>query len=83
MDAKDLFKTLRKAMTADGVETSEQLAAVKKALKKLNKIKKRLKKELESAPHDKERKRIEDRLKVNRAHRKKAVKFLRPGKDDG
>lgn len=82
MDAKDLFKTLKKALKADDLKTSKQTAAVKKALKKLNKHKKKLKSDLAAATGDKERKRIEDRLKVNRAHRKKALKFLRKCKDD-
>lgn len=82
MDAKDLFKKLKKALNADDLKTSKQRAAVKKALKKLNKHKSHLKRDLAAASSDKERKRIEDRLKVNRAHRKKALKFLRKGKEE-
>ena len=82
MDAKDLYKKLKKAIDADDAKTSKQVAAVKKALKKLNKHKKQLKKDLETAASDKERNRVEDRLKVNRAHRKKALKFLRKRGED-
>ncbi len=80
MDAKDLFKKLKKALNADDLKTSKQTAAVKKAQKKLNAHKKQLKKDLSATTGDKRRKRIEDRIKVNRTHRKKAVKFLRKAK---
>ena len=76
MDAKDLFNKLKKALKDDDRKTSKQVKAVEKALKKLNKHKKKLKKDLAAAGSDKERNRIEDRLKVNRAHRKKALRFL-------
>ena len=82
MDAKDIFKKLQKAIKADDLKTSKQVDAVKKALKALNKHKKQLKKDLDSATGGKERNRIEDRLKVNRAHRKKALKFLGKCKED-
>lgn len=64
-------------MKADGVDEPEEIAALKKALKALNKRKKQLTKDLESAMSDKDRERIKDRLKVNHAHRKKALKLIR------
>jgi transcription elongation GreA/GreB family factor len=76
MDAKDIVKRVKKAMKAGDLEKSTEIAALKKALKALNKRKKQLKKDLETAKGDKERNRIKDRLKVNRAHRKKALKFI-------
>ncbi len=77
MDAKDILKRVKKALKAGDVEKSEEIAALKKALEALNERKKQLKKDLESANGGKERKRIEDRLEVNRAHRKKALKLIR------
>ena len=77
MDAKDILKRVKKAMKAGDLKKSEEIAALKKALKALNERKKQLKKDLESADGGKERKRIEDRLEVNRAHRKKALKLIR------
>jgi len=77
MDAKDILKRVKKALKAGNVEKSEEIAALKKAQKALNKRKKQLKKDLESAEGGKQRKRIEDRLEVNRAHRKKALKLIR------
>jgi uncharacterized protein YlxW (UPF0749 family) len=77
MDAKDILKRVKKALKAGEVEKSEEIAALEKALKALNKRKKQLKKDLKSAEGGKEKKRIEDRLEVNRAHRKKAVKLIR------
>ena len=77
MDAKDILKRVKKALKAGDVEKSEEIAALKKAQKALNKRKKQLKKDLESAKGGKEIKRIEDRLEVNRAHRKKALKLIR------
>ena len=77
MDAKDILKRVKKALKAGDVEKSEEIAALKKALEALNKRKKQLKRDLESAKGGKERKRIEDRLEVNRAHRKKALKLIR------
>ena len=77
MDAKDILKRVKKAMKAGDVEKSEEIAALKKAQEALNERKKQLKKDLESADGGKERKRIEDRLEVNRAHRKKALKLIR------
>ena len=77
MDAKDILKRVKKALKAGGHGNSAEIAALKKALKALNKRKKQLKKDLESAKGDKERKRIKDRLDVNHAHRKKALKLIR------
>jgi predicted nucleic acid-binding Zn-ribbon protein len=77
MDAKDILKRVKKALKAGDVEKSEEISALKKALEALNKRKKQLKRDLESADGGKERKRIEDRLEVNRAHRKKALKLIR------
>ena len=77
MDAKDILKRVKKALKAGDVEKSEEISALKKALEALNKRKKQLKRDLESAKGGKERKRIEDRLEVNRAHRKKALKLIR------
>jgi len=77
MDAKDIIERVKKALKSGDVEKSEEVAALKKALKALNKRKKQLKKDRESAEGDKERKSIEDRLEVNRAHRKKALKMIR------
>ena len=77
MDAKDIIERVKKALKSGDVEKSEEVAALKKALKALNKRKKQLKKDLKSAEGDKERKSIEDRLEVNRAHRKKALKLIR------
>ena len=77
MDAKDILKRVKKAFKSGEVEKPEEIAALEKALKSLNKRKKQLKKDLESAEGGKERKRIEDRLGVNRAHRKKALKLIR------
>lgn len=77
MDAMDIVKRVKKALKAGDVEKSEEIAALKKALEALNKRKKQLKRDLESADGGKERKRIEDRLEVNRAHRKKALKLIR------
>jgi len=77
MDARDILKRVKKAMKAGNLEKSKEIAALKKAQKALNKRKKQLKKDLESAEGGKERKRIEDRLEVNRAHRKKALKLIR------
>jgi len=77
MDAKDIFKRVKKAIKAGDLGNSTEITALKKALKALNKRKKQLKDDLESAKGDKEKKRIEDRLEVNRAHRKKALKLIR------
>jgi len=77
MDAKDILKRVKKALKSGDVEKSKELAALEKAQKALNKRKKQLKKDLESAEGGKQRKRIEDRLEVNRAHRKKALKLIR------
>ena len=77
MDAKDIIERVKKALKSGDIEKSEEVAALKKALKALNKRKKQLKKDLKSAEGDKERKSIEDRLEVNRAHRKKALKLIR------
>jgi transcription elongation GreA/GreB family factor len=77
MDAKDILKRVKKAMKVGDLKKFEEIAALKKALKALNERKKQLKKDLESAKGGKERKRIEDRLEVNRAHRKKALKLIR------
>lgn len=76
MDARDILKRVKKAMKAGDLDKSEEIAALKKALKALNERKKQLKKGLESAEGGKERNRIEDRLEVNRAHRKKALKLI-------
>ena len=76
MDAMDMVKRVKKAMKAGDLKKSDEIAPLKKALKALNKRKKQLKKDLESAKGNKERKRIKDRLKVNRAHRKKALKIM-------
>lgn len=81
MDAKDIVKRVKTAMKAGKLKKSEEIAALKKALKALNKRNKQLKKDLESAKGDKERKRIKDRLKVNRTHRKKALKIVCKIKD--
>ena len=77
MDAKDILKRVKRAMKAGDLKKSEEIAALKKAQEALNERKKQLKKDLESAKGGKERKRIEDRLEVNRAHRKKALKLIR------
>ncbi len=76
MDAMDMVKRVKKAMKAGDLKKSDEVAALKKALKALNKRKKQLKKDLESAKSNKERKRIKDRLKVNHTHRKKALKLM-------
>jgi uncharacterized protein YlxW (UPF0749 family) len=77
MDAMDIVKRVKKALKSGDVDRSEEIAALKKAQEALNERKKQLKKDLESAKGGKERKRIEDRLEVNRAHRKKALKLIR------
>lgn len=77
MDAKGIIKRVKKAMKAGDLDESEEIAALKKALKVLNNRKKQLKEDLESAKGEKERDRIKDRLKVNRTHRKKALKLIR------
>jgi hypothetical protein len=77
MDARDILKRVKKAMKAGDLDKSEEIAALKKALKALNERKKQLKADLVSAKGGKERNRIADRLEVNRAHRKKALKLIR------
>jgi transcription elongation GreA/GreB family factor len=83
MDAKDIIKRVKKAMKAGDLDKSEEIAALKKALKTLNNRKKQLKDDLQTAKGDKDKERIKDRIKVNHAHRKKALKLIRKLKNKG
>jgi hypothetical protein len=78
MKTKDIVKSLGGALDLDSKKKKKKkVDALRKILKKLKKKEIRLKEKHKAAKSGKERKALEDKLKVNRTHRKKGVKVLR------
>lgn len=81
MNENKIEKVISKAKDQKGDASKKQIAAVKKALKSLRKRKNNLKSELDSAKSSKAQKHLKDALKINKAHRNKAVRFLQKNKN--
>lgn len=74
MKSSKLINYLQEALRQDD---DKKKAALKKILSKMKKKSRKLKAKLATAQDEKERAEIVDKLKVNRAHRKKGVKAYR------
>ena len=77
MKTKDIFVSLGKALGLDSKKKKKKVDALRNILKKLKKKEIKLKEKQKAAKGGKEKNALVDKLKVNRAHRKKGVKVLR------
>lgn len=77
MKTSDIVKSLRDALDLEGDKKKKKKAAIKKILAKLRKKESKLKKKIDDAGNDKEKKTLTAKLKVSHAHRKKGVEALR------